>query len=121
MKRSENIVSDASVLTGWRKSSYSGGDSGECLEVSEMYASWRKSSYSGASEGSCLEVNDACATWRKSTYSGGTSGECLEFSDSCSACIPVRDSKNPTGPAVVFGPGAWTSFVGAVKGGVLGR
>ncbi|MYV93658.1 DUF397 domain-containing protein [Streptomyces sp. SID1034] len=95
MKRSEHIVSDASVLTGWRKSSYSGGDSGECLEVTDV--------------------------WRKSTYSGGTSGECLEFSDSCSACVPVRDSKNPTGPAVVFGPTAWAEFVGAVKGGTLSR
>ncbi|MCX4586786.1 DUF397 domain-containing protein [Streptomyces sp. NBC_01481] len=53
---------------------------------------WRKSSYSGASEGSCLEVNDAHPTH-----------------------IPVRDSKNPHGPAVVFGPAAWTSFVTAVK------
>ncbi|MFJ8308331.1 MULTISPECIES: DUF397 domain-containing protein [unclassified Streptomyces] len=98
MKRSEQIIPDASVLTAWRKSSYSGGSSGECLEVSEAYA-----------------------TWRKSTYSGESGGECLEFSDSCSACIPVRDSKNATGPAVVFGPGAWTSFVGAVKSGALGR
>ncbi|CAM5413623.1 DUF397 domain-containing protein [Streptomyces xanthochromogenes] len=95
MKRSEHIVSDASVLTGWRKSSYSGGDSGECLEVTDV--------------------------WRKSTYSGGSSGDCLEFSDSCSACVPVRDSKNPTGPAVVFGPTAWAEFVGAVKGGTLSR
>ncbi|MFE9552813.1 DUF397 domain-containing protein [Streptomyces sp. NPDC006703] len=98
MKRSEQIVPDASVLTGWRKSSYSGGDSGQCLEVSEVYAAWRKSSYSGES-----------------------GGECLEFSDSCAGCIPVRDSKNPTGPAVVFGPTAWTSFVDGVKGGALSR
>uniref|UniRef100_A0AAU2V8R7 DUF397 domain-containing protein n=1 Tax=Streptomyces sp. NBC_00003 TaxID=2903608 RepID=A0AAU2V8R7_9ACTN len=98
MKRSEHIIPDASVLPAWRKSSYSGGESGECLEVSEVYAAWRKSSYSGES-----------------------GGDCLEFSDSCSGCVPVRDSKNPTGPAVVFGPTAWTSFVGAVKGAALGR
>ncbi|RFU84365.1 DUF397 domain-containing protein [Streptomyces triticagri] len=70
----------------WRKSSYSGGDSGDCLEVND---SWRKSSYSGASSGDCLEVNDAPAPAR----------------------IPVRDSKNPTGPAIVFSAPAWTSFV----------
>ncbi|MFI6469330.1 DUF397 domain-containing protein [Streptomyces sp. NPDC050516] len=92
MKRSEHIIPDASVLPAWRKSSYSGGTSGDCLEVSEAYATWRKSSYSGAS-----------------------GGDCLEFSDSCSGCVPVRDSKNPTGPAVVFGTEAWTSFVEAVK------
>ncbi|MGW2561655.1 DUF397 domain-containing protein [Streptomyces sp. NPDC001514] len=53
--------------------------------------------------------------WRKSTYSGGSSGDCLEVSDTCTACVPVRDSKNPHGPAVVFGSSAWTAFVGAVK------
>ncbi|MFG3286530.1 DUF397 domain-containing protein [Streptomyces sp. NPDC048111] len=98
MKRTEKNVPDASALSGWRKSSYSGGESGECLEVTEAYANWRKS-----------------------TYSGGSSGECLELSDSCPACVPVRDSKNPTGPAVVFGPTAWAAFVGAVKGGALAR
>ncbi|MFD7336862.1 DUF397 domain-containing protein [Streptomyces violascens] len=115
MKRSEHIIPDASVLPAWRKSSYSGGESGECLEVSEAYAVWRKSTYSGPNEGSYVEVNDAYAAWRKSSYSAASGGDCLEFSDSCSGCIPVRDSKNPTGPAVVFGTGAWTSFVEAVK------
>ncbi|MPY61387.1 DUF397 domain-containing protein, partial [Streptomyces spongiae] len=33
MKRSEHSIPDASVLPMWRKSSYSGGSSGECLEV----------------------------------------------------------------------------------------
>lgn len=28
-------VPDSSTLTGWRKSSYSGGDQGECLEVAD--------------------------------------------------------------------------------------
>ncbi|MFG2522813.1 DUF397 domain-containing protein [Streptomyces sp. NPDC048527] len=74
---------------------------------------WRKSSYSGGESGQCLEVSDA---WRKSTYSGGESGECLEVNDSPSAAhVPVRDSKNPHGPAVVFTSGAWTAFLGAVK------
>ncbi|WP_406399848.1 DUF397 domain-containing protein [Streptomyces sp. NBC_00879] len=92
MKPSEHIIPDASVLPMWRKSSYSGPNEGSCLEVSDAYVLWRKSSYSGASEGDCLEVNDAHPTH-----------------------IPVRDSKNPHGPAVVFGPAAWTSFVTAVK------
>jgi hypothetical protein len=92
MKRSEHIIPDASVLPAWRKSSYSGGNSGDCLEVSEAYA-----------------------TWRKSTYSGGESGDCLEVNDACTAHVPVRDSKNPHGPAVIFAPAAWTSFVDGVK------
>ncbi|MFF7753491.1 DUF397 domain-containing protein [Streptomyces sp. NPDC007971] len=27
--------------------------------------------------------------------------------------IPVRDSKNPTGPAIVFSARAWSAFIGA--------
>ncbi len=58
----------------------------------------------------------ALTTWRKSTYSGGDSGQCLEVNDRARAAhVPVRDSKNPHGPAVVFTSGAWTAFVGAVK------
>ncbi|MFC9613221.1 DUF397 domain-containing protein [Streptomyces sp. NPDC056938] len=59
----------------------------------------------------------ALTTWRKSTYSGGDSGQCLEVNDHTHAAhVPVRDSKNPSGPAVVFTSGAWTAFLGAVKG-----
>ncbi|MEV4877152.1 DUF397 domain-containing protein [Streptomyces cyaneofuscatus] len=31
-------ITDASTLTGWFKSSYSGGSNGECLEVARGYA-----------------------------------------------------------------------------------
>ena len=33
MVSSKHTVADSSTLVGWRKSSYSGGDQGECLEV----------------------------------------------------------------------------------------
>ncbi|MEV5674989.1 DUF397 domain-containing protein [Streptomyces sp. NPDC052179] len=33
MVTSKRSVADSSTLTGWFKSSYSGGDQGECLEV----------------------------------------------------------------------------------------
>ncbi|MGW1889532.1 DUF397 domain-containing protein [Streptomyces sp. NPDC002004] len=92
MHSAKHVVPNASTLPMWRKSTYSGGESGSCLEVSEAYA-----------------------TWRKSTYSGGDSGECLEVNDTARPLVPVRDSKNPHGPAVVFTGTAWTSFVEAVK------
>ncbi|MEU0377007.1 DUF397 domain-containing protein [Streptomyces cyaneofuscatus] len=38
MGSSRRSVPDASTLTGWFKSSYSGGDQGECLEVARGYA-----------------------------------------------------------------------------------
>ncbi|MFI9049183.1 DUF397 domain-containing protein [Streptomyces sp. NPDC053427] len=33
------------------------------------------------------------------------------------AGVPVSDSKRPTGPALVFSAGSWSSFVSAVKRG----
>ncbi|WP_432039716.1 DUF397 domain-containing protein [Streptomyces cucumeris] len=56
--------------------------------------------------------------WRKSSYSGGGNGDCLEVADGHPR-IPVRDSKNPNGPALVFSANGWSSFVSAVKGGQL--
>ncbi|RPK64565.1 hypothetical protein EES43_09375 [Streptomyces sp. ADI96-02] len=56
--------------------------------------------------------------WFKSSYSGGDQGECLEVADGHTT-VPVRDSKAPTGPAVLFSAAGWSSFVAAVKAGDL--
>ncbi|MGY5132069.1 DUF397 domain-containing protein [Streptomyces nigrescens] len=54
-------------------------------------------------------------TWRKSSYSNSDGGECIEVSDDLPAFTPVRDSKDPHGPALLFEAAAWSSFVTAVK------
>jgi hypothetical protein len=54
------------------------------------------------------------ATWRKSTYSGGQGGDCVEVADGLPV-IPVRDSKDPEGPALIFPAAAWTAFIADVK------
>ncbi|MET7681976.1 DUF397 domain-containing protein [Streptomyces sp. NPDC005423] len=54
-------------------------------------------------------------TWRKSSYSNQDGGNCLEVADNVPApVVPVRDSKNPQGPALVLGAAAWGAFVTAV-------
>ncbi|MEU7610470.1 DUF397 domain-containing protein [Micromonospora sp. NPDC049204] len=58
----------------------------------------------------------AGATWRKSTRSGGSGGDCVEVADNLPGVVGVRDSKDPTGPALAFAPAAWAAFVGDVKG-----
>jgi len=73
-------------------------------------ATWHKSSYSGGGGGNCLEV----ARWRKSTYSQGGS-DCLEVADGHPTVVPVRDSKNPLGPKLVFRAEAWAVFVEGVR------
>ncbi|WP_030293910.1 DUF397 domain-containing protein [Streptomyces katrae] len=57
--------------------------------------------------------------WRKSSYSNSDGGQCVEVSDSLPAIVPVRDSKNPNGPVLIFPAGGWSSFVAAVKDGLL--
>ncbi|MFG5722354.1 DUF397 domain-containing protein [Streptomyces murinus] len=69
MLRNEHTVSDASTLTGWYKSSYSGGNHDNCVEIASGHAT-----------------------------------------------VPVRDSKNTSGPALLFSVDSWAAFVGAVKG-----
>ncbi|MET8358642.1 DUF397 domain-containing protein [Micromonospora sp. NPDC005171] len=58
----------------------------------------------------------AGATWRKSTRSGGSGGDCVEVADNLPGVVGVRDSKDPTGPALAFAPATWAAFVSSVKG-----
>ncbi|MFF1646297.1 DUF397 domain-containing protein [Streptomyces sp. NPDC058240] len=78
-------------------------------------ATWRKSSYSNGDGGNCLEVAEEFARWRKSSHSNSSGGDCLEVADGHQDLVPVRDSKRPEGPALVIAASAWTPFVEAVK------
>lgn len=53
--------------------------------------------------------------WRKSSYSGSQQGTCVEVLDGFTGGVPVRDSKNPTGPALVVSQAGWAAFVDAAK------
>ncbi|MDF9815217.1 DUF397 domain-containing protein [Streptomyces sp. SPB162] len=54
--------------------------------------------------------------WRKSSYSGSDQGSCVEIADGY-ADVPVRDSKDPHGPALLFAADAWSAFVAGVRAG----
>ncbi|MGW1714402.1 MULTISPECIES: DUF397 domain-containing protein [Streptomyces] len=54
------------------------------------------------------------ATWRRSSYSNSEGGQCLEVADDLPV-VPVRDSKKPDIPALIFRAPAWASFVAAVR------
>ncbi|MET9478951.1 DUF397 domain-containing protein [Streptomyces sp. NPDC006638] len=53
------------------------------------------------------------AEWVKSTYSNGNGGGCVEWAPGhiSSTVVPVRDSKDPSGPALLLTPTAWSTFV----------
>ncbi|MFB7029088.1 MULTISPECIES: DUF397 domain-containing protein [unclassified Streptomyces] len=55
------------------------------------------------------------ARWRKSSYSGTNGGDCVEVADGSPGVVPVRDSKNPAGPALVMGAEAWQAFVEGLR------
>ncbi|MFF9216313.1 DUF397 domain-containing protein [Streptomyces viridosporus] len=56
------------------------------------------------------------ARWRKSSYSGSNGGECVEVADTRpTGTVPVRDSKNPSGPVVTVGADAWQAFVDGLR------
>ncbi|MFE5585339.1 DUF397 domain-containing protein [Kitasatospora sp. NPDC056531] len=59
----------------------------------------------------------AAAAWRKSSYSGNDGGNCIEVAPGFPGLVPVRDSKDPHGPALVFPASAWEAFVTAVREG----
>ncbi|MBD0674983.1 DUF397 domain-containing protein [Streptomyces sp. CBMA156] len=65
-------------------------------------------------------VDLAGASWSKSSYSGN-GGQCVEVAHNFSGLAPVRDSKDPHGPALVFPSEAWASFVAAVRSGEFGE
>ena len=90
-------------LTGvrWQKASYSGKDAGKCVEVGV----WRKASYSGGNGGGCVEVSATHET----TLAPHKSGEDLLYL--------MRDSKDPSGPALAFTTSEWKAFISGVKDG----
>ncbi|MGW3679872.1 DUF397 domain-containing protein [Streptomyces prasinus] len=50
-------------------------------------------------------------SWRRSSYSNQDGGACVEVCDDFAAVVPVRDSKFPHGPVLVFPAVSWASFV----------
>ncbi|MCK1797470.1 DUF397 domain-containing protein [Streptomyces sp. XM4193] len=61
-------------------------------------------------------VDLKAVSWRKSSYSNPDGGECVEVSDDFAAVVPVRDSKVPHGPVLVFPASDWECFVTSLKG-----
>ncbi|MGV9327166.1 DUF397 domain-containing protein [Streptosporangium sandarakinum] len=57
------------------------------------------------------------AVWQKSSLSGGNGGQCVEVAANLPGVVAVRDSKDPDGPKLLFGPAGWRTFVSGVKAG----
>ncbi|MER5621849.1 DUF397 domain-containing protein [Streptosporangium sp. NPDC002544] len=59
------------------------------------------------------------AHWRKSTLSGGDGSNCVEIANLSNNHRGIRDSKNPTAPALILTPAAWAVFADSIKNGAF--
>jgi hypothetical protein len=74
---------------------------------------WRKSTYSGGQGGECVEVGSTL--WRKSTHSGGSGGACVE-AGTAPGMVLVRDTKdNGHGPVLRVSAETWRTFTATVR------
>ncbi|MGO4615628.1 DUF397 domain-containing protein [Nocardia sp. 2YAB30] len=67
-----------------------------------------------------MTVDLSGAQWFKSSRSAGGK-DCVEVAFVNGGMVGVRDSKNPTGPALVFTPGEWDAFTAGVQDGEFER
>ncbi|MFI6457340.1 DUF397 domain-containing protein [Streptosporangium amethystogenes] len=58
------------------------------------------------------------AEFRKSSLSGG-GNNCVEVAANLPGLIAVRDSKNPSGPALTFSLTAWNNFLTGIRSGEI--
>jgi hypothetical protein len=56
------------------------------------------------------------AVWRKSARSNN-GGACVEVATNLPAVVAVRDSKDPDGGVLRFGPDEWTAFLEGIRTG----
>ncbi|AXK35998.1 DUF397 domain-containing protein [Streptomyces armeniacus] len=75
--------------------------------MSTSEVTWFKSSYSGSQGDDCVEV---ALSWHKSSYSSGSQGDCVEVA-ACPTTVHVRDSKLTQSPQLAIAPATWRSFL----------
>jgi hypothetical protein len=64
-----------------------------------------------------VEPNLSQAIWRKASYSSGQGGACVEVARNLPGVVAVRDSKDPSGPALTFTTDEWRDFIAGASAG----
>jgi Domain of unknown function (DUF397) len=54
------------------------------------------------------------AAWHKSSYSNN-GGACVEVATNLRGLVAVRDSKDPSGPTLMFHADTWQAFIRTMK------
>ncbi|MER0244173.1 DUF397 domain-containing protein [Streptomyces sp. HSW2009] len=69
---------------------------------------------------SCIRDASTLDGWIKSSFSGGSENGCVAWAPNHArthGTVPVRDSKDPSGPALVFETTTWNAFITSIKTG----
>ncbi|MCP2339770.1 DUF397 domain-containing protein [Actinomadura rupiterrae] len=74
---------------------------------------WRRSSHSGTNGGECVEVGTAPA-WRKASRSNEDGANCVEVGDALGG-VAVRDSKDPGGGVLELSRDGFGAVLAAVR------
>ncbi len=75
---------------------------------------FRKSSFSGTNGGNCVEIAWVDVPFRKSSFSDTNGGNCVEIGVSRDL-VGVRDSKSPTAGVLELPSSAWALFANDLK------
>jgi hypothetical protein len=67
-----------------------------------------------------VNIDLSRARWFKSRHSSAAK-DCVEVAFLDEGVVGVRDSKNPTGPALVFAPSEWDAFTANASTGTFDR
>ncbi|WP_063047715.1 DUF397 domain-containing protein [Nocardia pseudovaccinii] len=67
-----------------------------------------------------MNVDLTGARWFKASRSQG-GADCVEVAFLAEGHVGIRDSKNPTGPSLVFTPSEWDAFAVGVNDGKFNR
>ena len=73
---------------------------------------WRKSAHSDSEGDNCVEI----ASWRRSSRSDSEGGVCVKVGRAAFV-VAVRDSKDPDGPKLTFGPAAFRTLAQDIRAG----
>ncbi|MFG1864797.1 DUF397 domain-containing protein [Microbispora bryophytorum] len=84
----------------WRKSSFSGNNGGDCVEVAEVTGMVDADETVGHGDGPDRQVGHVDGPDHKAGHA---------------RLIAVRDSKDPDGPKLFFTPAEWDAFLAGVK------
>jgi len=68
-----------------------------------------------------MRSTEQIGTWFKSSFSGASNPNCVEVAPLVGGGAAVRDSKDRSGPSLLFSESAWQAHIDRIKSGEFDR